>query len=687
MGDLGFSHVVHVGQPDTSDQPGLPPVPAGGCRGPTDGGNRRGPAGFWTRPDVLAVLSLVASGLVGAAVVTTTTPAPAPVRQAPAASRPREFVGPPAPPKPVARVIPTPNDALRWAYDDLITHVPPGARYYTRYLFDALGSPTSAKTSSLTLNLLSRGSAPVLPVAMANGHLVRFDIRWYAPSTTDQAEWQALWEDFRFDPLFSRLLTKQTLKLYGLTEAKLRPVVVKETTYKTIYEPGPDPKHPLAKKVPVITERYVSPFHGVDVLADDPPDLDPLLLHALRRYTGTSAPVVDHRYFKFRALSSIQEKGAYADIWGGRWLELSGTKTAEQTFGKGFKVNGRKPTDEDALFHSLGLGNVNAGESAQQFFDRLRSGQRIALGLSGVTGGPREIDFFETAATAGFYSGGSITGDLGAEDVTEQQHPILNLRRPFRRAREWIVPRGFNWLFALTNAVDGTLAREVPPNIAAARNIPAPHRTRLQPPIDCLDCHGKHDMWIPARNEVKDLVKAGRVDILGDQSGHTFLGDPAITDELRRLFMGDDRYFSQSVRDSAAKRFLEMMGPFPGADPTQSDIVRVATAALVSDYNGYWWSSVTPREALRDLGFDVPEKDAKRLFGLLVPIDRQGSTAYTQELGAVTFEDIRVSRLAEGMPTRRQDWAMVRSFAAERARRTTYPFGGNQAWLAKFGSN
>jgi hypothetical protein len=147
------------------------------------------------------------------------------------------------------------------------------------------------------------------------------------------------------------------------------------------------------------------------------------------------------------------------------------------------------------------------------------------MGESGVTGKPREIDFFETSATLGFYSGGSITGDLRREDVTEETHPVMNLLRPFRAAREWIVPKRFNWRFTLTNALDGTLQREVPPNIAAARNIPAPHETRLQPAIDCLDCHGKHDMWIPAPNTVKSLVKAGRLDILGDKKGY-FLGNP-----------------------------------------------------------------------------------------------------------------------------------------------------------------
>jgi hypothetical protein len=71
----------------------------------------------------------------------------------------------------------------------------------------------------------------------------------------------------------------------------------------------------------------------------------------------------------------------------------------------------------------------------------------------------------------------------------------------------------------------------------------------------------------------------------------------------------------------------------------------------------------------------------------LIPVDRQASTVNTPELGTVTFEDPRIDMIAAGEKIRRQDWALVRSFAAERAKRTVNQYGGAKQWLDKFSQN
>jgi hypothetical protein len=247
---------------------------------------------------------------------------------------PPQMVGPPLP---QARLIPTSDDAVRWASEDLDTRVHPRDHCYTRYLFDPLASFVSMKTSTLTLNLLSRASAPMHPIVVADGYLLRYDLRWYAPRPKDQAEWLRLLESFRFDPQFNRLLTKSTLALIGKTEKNLPPIVVKDISYKVIVEPGPDYRKPIVRKVPVITDRYASPFEVNDVFVENSPDINPEILASLRYKTQSLAPVVDHRYFKFRAFSSIQERKAYKDIWAGLWYELTGTETADQRFGANFQ--------------------------------------------------------------------------------------------------------------------------------------------------------------------------------------------------------------------------------------------------------------------------------------------------------------------------------------------------------------
>src|SRR5262249_49822126 len=107
----------------------------------------------------------------------------------------------------------------------------------------------------------------------------------------------------------------------------------------------------IAKQITVVEDVEVPALEAVDTVRADSPAVDPVAWAELRRWTCSAAPLVDHRYFKARALTSIPERGAYKDIWGGLYYRLRGIRTAKEAGVKG-------ATDLDVFFQDLGVGNV-----------------------------------------------------------------------------------------------------------------------------------------------------------------------------------------------------------------------------------------------------------------------------------------------------------------------------------------
>jgi|HubBroStandDraft_4_1064222.scaffolds.fasta_scaffold00029_97 hypothetical protein len=518
------------------------------------------------------------------------------------------------------------NDALALALTDVMT-IHADLRCHIRYIWIASGEFEDLQAVSYAVNLVSRGSIGKRPVPVTNGKvlLARIDLRDYAPRDEDYREWAAAFEEMRFDPRFSLLLTKDTLQFAGAlvagkipTRKKTVTKVLKQNKLVTV----PPFVHTDGK---TYTQRWedetvtevvtVTGLDNGDVLRLVGEHIDPRLMAALVHETQSEAPVVNHEYFVFRALSSIQDDGVFKTIWSGLYYELVGIKESKQ---KGI-------TDEDLFLFRLGVGSAtSAGNAAQRAFEENRPENRVAVFRSGVTGRPRRADAIPTRASRP--SDGQavviVTRDVKQKQIDIARDAMLNLLSFVDDAREVIATNQFGLhTFALFDG-NGKLQREVPPDVANDSTVPSPHPQRLQPAIGCIRCHRSDDGWRTLTNDVMSLVKGykGRgVDILGDISGKGTQAD--VVNRLAGLYAGDLELAAlPAARDNYARAILKVTGPWK-ASKTQLDVVKLAGERIGAIYNK-WYELADARRACKDLGIPFKNRNhaAEQLSKYLPPV-------------------------------------------------------------------
>lgn len=562
-----------------------------------------------------------------------------------------------------------PAHAVEIAWEDQ-QKVPHEDRPFMRYIWVSSGVREDVQATAATLGYISRASVPVRPVPVVpSGHVVRVDLRSLAPRAADLTEWLKLWEEFRFDPKFSLLVTRDSLDLIAAFAPDLmeRVVKVRVQKKKRIVVKVPPFRHTDGHTydwdyrdvtVAVMEERKVRDavrgMNRTDVLRLNPLSIDPLKLAALQEELVTEAPIVHHSYLVWRALSAIKDQGIYRTIYGGLYYEFAGIPKGQK----------KGQTDEDALFELLGIGN------AKETFDRLRSDQRVAVFRSGVTGKPRRVDILRSLSGRDSAGIVSVTHDPKDASVDVGQHPIMNLVEFKDDARELIYERANGFLgYAL---YDGKGARqdEAPSDVANDRTVPAPHSLRLQPAISCIRCHGGDgsDGWKPLTNDVKRLLK-GRADILDDASNRQ--GDLAdVLDRLAGWYAGSPDRLLTRARDDFAAGVLRTTGPWR-ASKDQTDVVKLSSNRLADIYGNHVYRQVDARQALLELGFDLtrdndPAKDREKAVAFLqklLPPDEQA------RIGDIFPEDPRAAALLAGLALNRIEWDLVYSYVAYRAKR------------------
>lgn len=540
----------------------------------------------------------------------------------PSADPQAESVPATAPARPDIILLMRPADAVTLALADLRTIAPP-VRCYVRYLWIPSGEVDAARVASLALNYVSRGSVIRRPDSVAAGHLLRVDLRWYAPRETDLREWISTWEEFSFDPTFSQLVTKDSLEFAQQLAVVAQPEVA---------------GHP---KRPVIRPRGTP---VIDVVRQNAGHLPGTAMAELQAITHSQAPIVEHRYFLTRTLSTIRDKGVFAQVWGGLYYQLRGIK----------KSTTKGATDLDVFFDSLGVGNIKAGIKQEQVFENLRSDQRIALFRSDITGKPREVSMFHTLADREGGSFGAITGDIKDADVDVGDRSFANLLSPRRQAREAIFPgRTSLSIFALFNGA-GELQDEVPPDVAVDATIPAPYTRRLQSAIGCIRCHQADgsDGWKPLTNDVKKLM-AGRMDIFGDLSRGFGAFDTDTIDRLAGLYAGEFSKNLRRARDDVAEATLLATGSFDLKD-SQAKIAKTAAQKMSDLYADYNYALVDAEKALRESGVDVPKAKSVEIFKRLMDLP-------TPDVNGVYLEKPAILAIASGIGVLRSDFSLVES--------------------------
>lgn len=553
------------------------------------------------------------------------------------------------------------NQALALAVADLkIT--PELDRFYVRYIW--VTAVPHEKTvwqvvhedrqaCDLTVNYWNSQSFMIKPLALGQGPLMllKIDLRHFAANhRKDQLELLLkTWEEFRFDPKFWLLITRDTLKFLEVSvplvkktiQEKIK-VAVKPYTWTDgkVY----DWEYKTVNKVIEV------PFEqsGEAVVRLPPDHVDQGLMVDAQLMTGSQAPVVNHRYMITRGLSTIdygnKDNKAYKVIYGGLYYELSNMPRAKDA----------KRTDLDELFKSLGIANVDD-------FDDFRSDMAGILKRSEITDKRRKWRAFPTLTSLEHGQGlFVITDDLANADIDIGDDPLFNLLKTFGKpVHEGIFTKPNGLLGYTLHDGNGKLARSVPEDVAKDKE--GFGTAELEPAIGCIRCHKKGRGWITLGNDVPKMF-GKQLGIFDDTTKRN--GDDNLN-RIAGLYSGNiEKTLLPKARDSHAVAIYRATGKWAGGRPDQTDVVEMASSHLAKIYQQYKFEMVDAVKALSELGVEYkPGEQLKVIAALLPPIRAVRHGIVVQ---GIIPEDPRVSALKEGESINRIDWDLLYSFAASR---------------------
>jgi hypothetical protein len=467
---------------------------------------------------------------------------------------------------------------------------------YTRYIWCP---QKKFQAVNLACNIaMGRNQLQVKQAPLFEGVLLRVNLRLFCNDDKDLEDLTRIWEELRYDPTFNLLVTEQNAKFAGQKLDK---------------------------------DEFIRPLV---------PDYLPELI-ALQEGLHTKAPIVLDKYFCARALSTIKvdpatkQRNAFTVLLGGLYYEFRGIKRSKDP----------EYTDEDDFLRLFGV--------SKKLFERIKTDQRAALFVSGVTGRQRRVDFFNTPSGRGwdFVGLGSVTHDIRQEDIDVDTHSVMNLLvfKDFAREEIFVGPNGLH-VYAIFDGA-GKLLDEAAINVVVDRTVPNPHPPRLQCAISCISCHEADgsDGWKSVRNDAKTLLNSKIMDVTSK--------DFAEIQRIAGLYTGDFSNGFRIGRMDYSRAVMLCTGPMgDGAD--QDKIVQTATSEITAAVHNWLYKPVTSADALEELGL-IPDKDKPaEQFAKLLPPE-------PSEIGFLP-EDPRVGALKLGIAVPRTDWAFTFSYTMSR---------------------
>jgi hypothetical protein len=520
---------------------------------------------------------------------------------------------------------PTPADAISIAVADM-GKLLEGDRPFQRYIWIPDGDDLKESLVNYAVNLAaSRASIIIHPVVVADGRLLRYDLRALAPTAEDYAQIHALWEELAFEPYFH--ITKSNFDAIPVDATILDnrqddPIgAIRYQFNNQLFYKGATNQLFLFDNGEWVKQNEI-PIQRVVTYGSHVGLEQGVILQGLSK---SNAAVVRYDFFVVKTLTSAD---------GGMYYQFAGIEKEPE-----------KGTAQEAFLNSLG--------ASEQLVQQLRSDQRVAMFRSNVTGKPRRIDaFYGVGVRPGSGTGLiTMTHDSVDNDVDPRSDPIRNLLNLNDQAREVIAekPNGLH-IFALFDG-KGALQNEVPPNIAVDHTIPQPYTGRLQAAISCIRCHGPDSGLKPFRNEVQ-IMLSGLLDVFGDVSSASSVPDQL--DRLAGLYAGDLQKPINRAKDDyndAVYRATGGMG------------VVEASAQLSNIFSDYIYTQIDAFRACYELGYLVPSDQATYYLNQLLP------PLPTDELG-ISPEDPVIGALKSGLKVNRLQWEQVYADAAFRVLQT-----------------
>jgi hypothetical protein len=480
----------------------------------------------------------------------------------------------------------TPAEAVAMARADIValgaTH--PEALFATRYLWlpDWWMTPAAQGAVQYTLNTaVSRSEILYRAVSVAGGKLLRVDLRLLSPGNAD------FWATFN---LWEKLADFDPYFHVGEIVQQRAPI---KFWHGSQWWEGRN-------------SRQFGVHTGLE---------DALLLHTM---TGSFAPIVRADWFCVLVLSTLdvgKSKGLYYDFTGFKglnqkqWLALFGADEATVA--------------------------------------KLNSASRIALFVSDISDRERLIEFYYGSGTRPATGPGliTVTHDIAVGDIDVGQNAIRNLVKFKDRAREAIAlrPNGMQ-AYALFNA-EGVLQDSVPEDIAHDSTKRSPGPLILEPGLSCISCHGPHDGYIPANNDVQTLYQTvfsgvQRGEVYGDK-----LGDLKALSILAAQYGGDLTLAFRTARDM--HNYAAMQIAAEALPDGETSVVKVLSGELTTTRNAYL-GHVDASKALLEIGVatvdgELPHATFNRVVPPL-PINPIGFSPEDPAILALRTGKLRITR-------------------------------------------
>lgn len=455
---------------------------------------------------------------------------------------------------------------------------------------------------------VSQSSILVAPIFIADGNLMRLDLRALAPQPEQFARIAATWES-QVDPSFY-FVNKVTTE-------------VVEDVPAFRHSDGKTYSKRRVKKAVDVKAWAVHTAHANNGAAD-----------GLSLETKSATPIVAQNHFVSKALS-VDNGGLYY-----RFMGFDARPAND------------KRTDQEFVLSLFGANEASS--------EKLRADERTAQWRSGVTAKPRRVDFFY--GTAVRPSAGvpliTLTHDPQKGDIDPARHPMKSLLNLKDRARELICQRPNGTLAYAIFDGNGKLQNTVPDVVASDRTIPAPNEPILQCAISCISCHGPNEGWQPAPNDLQVMTRGSvgrkRFNVFDDESSKA--NPEEVLDRLAGLYSGNIDEPLQLARE-AHERVCYKIGTAAGWKAEPARYARTLSAAVTKQVYDYWFEPITPQLACRDGGYDVTEDKALELFNQLVPLLPPNAVGVSTD--DPTFAALRAWSKEHPLRVSRTDWELV----------------------------
>lgn len=551
-------------------------------------------------------------------------------------------------------------DAVKLAVADL-GRLPADIQPFQRYLYVRNGDDW--RWISLAVNIAClRGAEPALPVVLADGRLLRWDLRFLASERFEPGSLKAIiraWEELRFDPSFREVI-------FASGESKTESWVTKsEANFYEDHDTRKRTKIPGGATVTFVGDDDDKDWEGWAIVtwAGKTGNVNRDKIENRVTRTKTKTTDIQHSFHaggtegnggpagllqRATVLPGVLDAGSQAVIVDHRYFLARSLATVDIGFGRGIYYDLRGiDKSPDAGVSDLDFLLKRLGANVQRSIDN-GTGQAGALNNSEVTGKYRKIIVVRSDAVSPARGNALvwITEDPNQAQTAAQNDPLRTFLNPEFAASEVIFEGRSGLLGFSLNDANGVRQDSAPDNVVADRRFRSPHPTRLHGAISCIGCHFEVGGYKSFPNDFRDVLAKTSADVFADAA-------EIDRDKAVELIV----QLSQWEPETDVLGFSRANHETAVGKATNGLRCAEAGSSIFQAFNTYAFAPVTPADACRELQIAADDPIAS-LTALLT--DSEKHPGFFKRI------DPHLVGIASGKVLNRHQWDSIYAEAALR---------------------